>query len=93
MSTIYLDRDPFAKAVEAALIATRHARNESGGSRLGVHPTAFRMALELRQAIERATGLIVEVEGWQDLIATIKPPFPGDSALGTVLRANASDEK
>lgn len=89
--TIWIEQEAFAKAVEAVLIAGCQGRDASTeGLRVVLHPTPFRMALEVRDALSRATGMDVQVQGWLDLIAPMKPPFPGivapterDDAAGT----------
>jgi hypothetical protein len=74
--TIYLKADPFAKAVEALLIAATQATDENG-LKLAVHPTPFRAAMEVREAIKRMSGFDVVVKDWQNLLRQMKVPYPG----------------
>lgn len=83
--TVYIERHAFAKAVEAVLIAVQQGRDASeGGNVVILRPTPFRMAIEVRDALSRATGMDVQVQGWVEFIAPLKPPYPGISGpVGT----------
>lgn len=83
-NTVYLEQGPFAHAVSTAMLAALQCRDApEGGLRTGLHPSVFRMAVELREAIKRACGVPgveIAVQGWQQLLHTMKPPFPPDAA-------------
>lgn len=75
--TIYLDRARFIVALEACMLSARSAR--LGDAIVKVHPSRFRMATELREAIRGAWGVSgtqLEVQDWQELLHTMKPAFP-----------------
>lgn len=91
---ILVDREAFSNAVEQMLIAVAKAKDGEGRT-CSLRPTPFRVAMELREALQRSvpSSVTIEIEDWLEIIRPMRPPFPPDSALGIVLRAGGATEE
>lgn len=79
-AAVYIEHGPFLSALKACLAAALQGRDApTGGAKFKMHPSAFRMALEVREALKRACGVEIAVQDWDHLLREVRV-LPGDLA-------------